>query len=123
MHRRLWNALIVLVVLTSSGGCRQKEESPQTLKLDGKIEKITAQADGTGEITINYFSKKHNKTAEGVGEVTAETRILINDKPGTITDLRVGERVYGEVLVRKNGEEKRMIALEIHVDRAVLSGG
>ena len=107
----------VMVAFTAAG-CRDKDPGFQLVTLEGKVEKIEAKPDGTGEITVLYFSEKHNQEILGTGTVTKDTEIMINGALARLEDIRPGEHVRGEVRVRKKGEQKEQIALKIYVDRA-----
>lgn len=110
-------APLALVLLLSGLTCRQEDASVEVVPLVGKVEKIDARPDGTGELVIAYFSERHNQEISGVGQVTKETEIMINGATATLADVRLGEQVRGEVRVEKKGKERKRIALKIYVDR------
>lgn len=107
-----WTAAILAVGV--AGGCRQKDHAPEILSLNGKVEKIDL---ASGLITARYYSAKRDAEIVGTGQVTAETEILINGVASRLADLRVGDRIRGEIRVLNNGKETRQIVLKIHVDR------
>jgi len=89
------------------------------IPLEGKVEKVEARPDGTGTITILYFNEKKGQEVADKGEVTKETEIMINGAVASLADIKIGERVRGEVKVEKVGEERRHTALKINIDRAM----
>jgi len=115
--------LLILAFGAALTGCRQKEENVEVVPLEGKVERISVHPDGTGVITVLYFSEKQGQDVVGSGQVTRETEIMINGALASLKDIREGERVRGEVRIEKKGQERRQIALKIVVDRAELSGG
>lgn len=100
-------------------GCRQEKPSMSIIPLEGKVEKVEARPDGTGTITILYFNEKKGQEVADKGEVTKETEIMINGAVASLADIKIGERVRGEVKVEKVGEERRHTALKINIDRAM----
>ena len=115
--------LFLSAVAVFGSGCRDEKPASEVLTLEGTVEKVTAKADGTGEIVVRYYSRKHRKEVEGLGLVTKETRILINGKTVSLTDIKPGEPVTGEVRIERTGKTKRLIVLRIQVDRAPTQGG
>ena len=105
------------------GGCKKNEEGPKIQSLKGKVERIKANSDGTGSITVLYFSEKQDQEITGTGLVTKETEILINGAVALLSDIREGEQVRGEVRIVKQGEERIQVALKIYIDRPKPVGG
>lgn len=119
------DGLIVLLLVAGSAivpGCRDDSDKPNIMPLEGRVESIDVRPDGTGTITILYFSEKHNQEITGIGEVTKLTEIMINGAVATLRDIREGDQVRGEVRVEKRDRQKKQIALKIHVDRAIPIG-
>jgi hypothetical protein len=116
-------AVVLGLSLSLGTGCRERKPKTEIVKLEGKVEKIIPHPDGTGEIVVRYYSKKHKQEVEGAGLVTAETEILVNGKPASLSDLKLGEPVSGEVRIERDSKGKRLVALKIHVDRAEPTGG
>ncbi len=98
-------------------GCNKDDDKLKIQTLEGTIEKITINADGTGEITVVYFSEKQGQDIPGTGLVTNETEILINGAVAKLADIREGERVRGEVRIEKKNGKRAQFALKIHIDR------
>ena len=129
-YRAGWNVSLVIFTvvagLVAMVGCRDQKPSVSILPLEGKVEKVDVRPDGTGSITILYFNEKKGQEVADKGEVTKETEIMINGAVGTLADIKVGERVRGEVKIEKVGEERKYTAIKINVDRtltAVPTGG
>ncbi len=114
---------LVLAFALACPGCREKEPEFEVITLEGKVEKIEAATQDTGRITVSYYSEKRKEDVIGTGQVTEETEIMINGAVAGLKDLRVGDRVRGEVRVEKKGRKKIQTVLKIHVDRAKPVGG
>lgn len=112
-----------LVLAMSCGGCREKDPGFEIMTLDGKVDKLEINADGTGSVTVVYYSEKHKREIAGTGIVTKETEIMINGALGKLSDIREGDRVRGEVRIEKKKGVRRQIAVKIIVDRAEPIGG
>lgn len=122
-NRKGFALICVLTCAVIFGGCKKNEEGPKVQSLKGKVERIEVNPDGTGRITIIYFSEKQDQEITGTGLVTKETEILINGAVASLSDIREGERVRGEVRIVKNGEERTQVALKIYIDRPKPVGG
>ena len=122
-NRKRFALICVLTCAVVFGGCRKNEEGPKVQSLKGKVERIEVNPDGTGRITIIYFSEKQDQEITGTGLVTKETEILINGAVASLSDIREGERVRGEVRIIKKGEERTQVALKIYIDRPKPVGG
>lgn len=106
-----------LAILCIVVGCSKNEESAKVQSLQGKVEKLVVNSDGTGQITVLFFSEKQNQEVAGTGMITADTEILINGAVAKLSDIREGEHVRGEVRIEKKGSVKIQIVLKIHVER------
>ena len=107
----------VLVSLTA-GGCGDNGSPPEIVTLEGKIEKIERTTDKTGKVTVVYYNDKQKQEVSGVGQVTAETEIMIDGAVAILKDLKDGDTVRGEVRVEKKGGKKIQSIVKIHADRA-----
>ena len=114
---------LILTVVFVCPGCRTDDDGVKVESLEGKVEKVVLNRDGTGEITVAYFSEKHNQDVVGTGVVTKETEIMINGVVATLKDIREGERVRGEVRIEKKSGKKVQTVLKINVDRPKPIGG
>ena len=107
------------VYLLAIPGCKPKDEPPEVISVDGRIEAFSATDTG-GTITVAYFNEKQNQELVGTAIVTGQTEIMINGAAAKLSDLRTGERVRGDVRVEKRGDERRLTALKIYADRPVV---
>lgn len=116
--------LFLFILLAAAfPGCRENGPAVEVIPLEGKIEKIERSPDGTGKITVTYYSEKHKQEVAGIGLVTRETEIMIDGVAAKLSDLREGEHVRGDVRVEKKNGKKVQTALKIHVDRPKPVGG
>lgn len=109
--------LIVGVLPTLICGCSDKPEGPQVYPLEGKIEKVELANDNSGKITVSYYSEKQKQDVSGSANLTKDTEVMVNGAAGTLRDLRVGEKIRGEVKVEKKQGERVQTALKIRIDR------
>jgi transcription termination factor Rho len=109
-------------MLLASAGCRNKQERPNVIPLEGKVEKISLKSDDAGEITVSYTDQNQG-LAKGTGLVTSETDIMINGAVSVLKDLQEGDRVRGEVKVVREGDERKHVVLRIRVERASSASG
>lgn len=117
--RRVISVLTCAAIATLAlVGCRDSDPGFEVITLEGKVEKIKIETDGTGEITVLYFSEKHNQEMLGTGTITKDTEIMISGVLARLEDIRLGEHVRGEVRIQKKREKKERIALKIYIDRA-----
>jgi len=121
-HRMFVVALPLLIVACLSiPGCSKQAEGPEIITLEqAKIEKIDV---GGSKLTVSYFSEKRDEWVSGVGMVTPETEIMINGVVAKLGDLKVGERIHGQVRVDKKNDKRIQTALKIYVDRPKPVGG
>lgn len=115
-----WQMVVVLAATSAIVGCREPNTRVDIVSMEGRIEKIDVRPDGTGKITVVYRDKDDRETT-GVGDVTNETEIMIAGAAAKIGDLKVGDRVRGEVRMVREGRERRQLVLKILVDRAAAS--
>ena len=96
-------------------GCGKKEDARKHRRLEGVIEQIDLAA---SEVTLRYFSDKHQVETTITGRVTAETEIFINGVLSSLGQLRVGERVAVLGWVQGRGDQRVVVADEVRVERA-----
>lgn len=121
----LQSAILVCTLLTlalTPTGCGKKDDGPKVMTLEGKVEKLDIKADGTGELTVLYYSEKHNQDMLGTALITPETEVLIDGVIATVKEIRIGERVRGDVRVDKKGNKKTQTVVKIYVDRPKTEG-
>ncbi|MCH7885178.1 MAG: hypothetical protein IIC01_07980 [Planctomycetes bacterium] len=115
--KTLRNLGILLMCTFALVGCRKEQPKFEIVSLEGTVEKIERGPDNTGVITVAYYNDKQQQETLGTGNVTPETEIMINGAAATLADLRVGDRIRGQVRIEKKGEQRIQIAVKIHVDR------
>ena len=81
------------------------------------MDKIDTADGETGKITVVYYSEKQGQDMPGTGLVTKETEIMINGVVSKLSDIRLGDRVRGEVRIDKQGDNRIQTALKIVIDR------
>ncbi|UCE60758.1 MAG: hypothetical protein JSU63_03205 [Phycisphaerales bacterium] len=113
-----WLISAAALLLLSAAACRDKDPGFEVVTLEGKVESIEIKPDGTGKITVLYYSEKHKQDMVGSGLVTKNTEIMINGALAQLKDIREGEHVRGEVRIEKKNNQKRQTALKIYIDRA-----
>lgn len=120
---RVGTALLPILLLGVAADCSKNRSSSEVVPLEGKVEKIVVNPDGTGSITVVYFSEKHNQEIAGTGIVTKNTEIMIDGAIAPLSEIREGEHVRGEVRIERKGDTKEQYALKITVERAKPLGG
>ncbi len=117
-----WLISAVALLLLSATSCREKDPGFEVITLEGKVESIEVKPDGTGKITVLYYSDKQKQDMIGSGLITKNTEIMINGALAQLKDIREGEHVRGEVRIEKKGNQKTQTALKIYIDRAKRTG-
>jgi hypothetical protein len=115
-------AIILATMALSTPGCSKKDEGPKVMTLEGKVEQLELKANGTGVLTVLYFSEKQNQDVLGTALITPTTEVLIDGVIATAKEIRIGERVRGDVRVDKKGNKKTQIVVKIYVDRPKTEG-
>jgi len=124
-----WNAVSTLVLVVAAfslvgtaGGCSKQDDTPKVVTLEGKIDDLVLNDDGTGELTVLYHSEKRNQDVLGTARITPETEVLIDGVVATAKEIHVGERIRGDVRVDKKGNKKTQTVVKIYVDRPKTEG-
>lgn len=112
----LGSAACFLLVLIA--GCQKKESAPEIISLEGTVQKVELKSDGAGEITVEYYNEKQKQQQIGVGIVDRQTDIRVNGASATLADVRVGDRVRGDVRVAKVKNTTVQTVVKIQIDRA-----
>ncbi len=115
--------VLPLAVALIVPGCSKKDEGPKVVPLVGKVEKIDVRSDGTGELTVLYYSEKHKQEVLGTAVVTKDTEIMIDGTVASLKDVREGEYVRGEVRIDKKGDERIHTVLKITIERPKADAG
>lgn len=110
-------------VLAMIAGCEKKESAPEIISLEGTVQKVELKSDGAGEITVEYYNEKQKQQQIGVGIVDRQTDIRVNGAGATLADVRVGDRVRGDVRVAKVKNSTVQTVVKIQIDRAVSPPG
>lgn len=117
-------ALLILAALASAlQGCKRSDSAPEIISLTGRIERLVIDVEDRGSLSVLYYSEKHKEETIGTGIVTPETEIMINGATAKLKDLREGDRVRGDVRVEGKGQQRRLIAIKIYVERPLPTGG
>ncbi len=115
-------ALVLTTIALSATGCSKKDDGPMVMTLEGKVERLDLKANGTGELTVLYFSEKRNQDVAGTASITPETEVLIDGVVATAKEIRIGERIRGDVRVDKKGDKKTQTVVKIYVNRPKTEG-
>ena len=96
-------------------GCNDESPPVKSTSIEGTVEAIDLEY---SQVTLRYFLEKHKKERTDTGEVTNETEIWINGELSSLKDLRVGERVNAVVRYTGSGDDLRITAMKIRVQRS-----
>ncbi len=106
---------LALFALANVPGCSESDDQREYQSVEGTIERIDL---ASGQVTLLYFSKKHDREVTITGTATPETEIFINGALATLEDLREGERVSVVGWVKGHGTEKQVVAERVNATRA-----
>lgn len=110
-----WIAPFLALLLV--GGCSEQRKPAEIVSLEGKIESVKVNAEkGTGEIIVQYHSERHGQVT-GKAVITKDTEIMINGVAADVTQLQAGERIRGDVLIERQGDDRKYTAKKIFIDR------
>lgn len=113
-RRTLALALTPLLVISISG-CRKEDQEPEFRSVEGVIQNVDL---ANSRVTLRFYNERHKTYVTVTGQATPETEIEINGVIATLQDLRVGERITAEGLVKGKGDNLEVIARKITVQRA-----
>ena len=91
----------LVVVIIASGVYVWKVAQPVHATIRGTILSIDV-AERTGQ--IQYVHPKTGEVYELSGRVPAECKIVVDGKPGTLDDLKAGDKIQAEGLVYRTGQ-------------------
>lgn len=123
---RCARALACLCLLAGSltlPGCKKPDPGFEVLTLEGNVEAIDHNGDGTGRITVRYYSDRQDAEVSGTGIVNQQTEIMINGVASKLEDVVVGDRVHGEVRIENQDGRREQVALKILIDRPKATAG
>jgi len=113
----------LLAGLLTLPGCKKPNPGFEVLALEGKVEAIDHNGNGTGRITVSYYSDRQDAEVSGTGIVNQQTEIMIDGVASKLEDVLVGDRVHGEVRIENQDGKREQIALKILIDRPKPSTG
>ncbi|MFQ5491848.1 MAG: hypothetical protein ACE5GE_14110 [Phycisphaerae bacterium] len=115
LTRRTPNLALAVLVMVSIHGCRKEDNEPEIRSVEGVIESLDLT---NSRITMRFYNERHKQYITVTGQATPDTEIEINGVIATLKDLRTGERITAEGLVRGKGQNLEVIARRITVQRA-----
>ncbi len=113
--RFVWATVLILLLSLTPVGCGRKDAGRKHRRLEGTIEQIDQ---ANSQVTLVYYSEKHNTEVSVTGQVTPETEIFINGALSSLHDLREGERVTVIGWVQGHGGDRTVVAVTVTVQRA-----
>lgn len=113
--RRVVGLLLTPLLMASISGCRKEDHEPEFRSVEGVIQNVDLVK---SRITLQFYNERHKRYVTVTGQATPETEIEINGVIATLKDLRVGERITAEGLVKGKGDNLEVIARKITVQRA-----
>jgi len=117
--RSIVAALAIVAAMSTLPGCKDKAEGPAVFPLEGKVEKVELNSpDNSGKITVTYYNEKQRQEVTDTAQLTPETEVMVNGALGTLRDIKIGEKIRGEVRIDKKGGDRVKTVLKIRIDRA-----
>lgn len=113
--RRIPALLLTPLLIVSIHGCRKEDREPEIRSVEGVIQNLDL---ANSRITLRFYNERHKRYVTVTGQATPETEIEINGVIATLQDLRIGERITAEGLVKGKGDNLEVIARTITVQRA-----
>jgi hypothetical protein len=113
ISRKAFSAL-GLVALAMPLGCGKEPEQVTYEPIVGRVVDVDK---GTGTVRVEFYSLKHQEMRRQEGKLAPDAEILIDGAIGRMEDVRLGEEVRLEGRVERHGDEKRFVAIKVHVDR------
>ena len=96
-------------------GCSEEAPERKYRVLEGTAEKIDLK---TGQVSMNYFSKKRNQEIAVEGRVTDETEVLINGRLARLEDIRPQEHVRVTGYKEGKGANALVVVTKVEIERA-----
>jgi hypothetical protein len=96
-------------------GCAEEAPNRKCRVLEGTAEKIDLK---TGQVSMNYFSKKRNEELAVEGRVTDETEVLINGRLARLEDIRPQEHVRVTGYKEGKGANALVVVTKVEIERA-----
>jgi hypothetical protein len=115
MRRVAWRSVAAAVLAFGlSAGCAKDSERPEYDQISGVVASIDKSS---GEVTMSYFSEKHQKQVQIRGKLAPEAEILVDGATARLEDVRVGDRVKVRGRVEKKDSDRNWVALNVEISR------
>ena len=108
---------MVLPDVAMVAGCAKPEPQRKVVTRDGEITRIDQ---ATGTVAMKTFVQKQQTFVDVAGVVTGDTQILVNDRPATLADLKIGDTVTVDGYSQGKGVDIRWVPLVVRVTRTDL---
>ena len=96
-------------------GCGDDKPKRKYNVLEGTVKNIDLS---TNKVSMFWYSEKQGTEVTIDGTVTSETEVLINGRVAKLEDLIIGERIKVEGYQVGKGENKRLVATRVTVERS-----
>ena len=96
-------------------GCAEEAPKRKYRVLEGTAEKIDLK---TGQVSMNYFSKKRNEELAVEGRITDETEVLINGRLARLEDIRPQEHVRVTGYKEGKGVNALVVVTKVEIERS-----
>jgi hypothetical protein len=115
--RRISAIAAVLLACGGFTGCKEREEEPKIITLEGVVEQIDLKAK---VVTVRFYSEKHERTLRKPVRVSDQTEVFINGALAKLEDVKVGERAAGTVRMDRSadGDDDQFTALRVEIKRS-----
>jgi hypothetical protein len=111
---RIVCASSIVVGLAALSGCGEKRPEREYRTIAGTAKSID---EATGKVAMIYHNKKKQLDIPVEGTITPNTEILINGRVAQLGEIKIGEQVVVTGYVERQGDDKRIIATKIEVER------
>lgn len=111
-----WIVRVLMLVVLAGGmeGCRDRDDTPQTLSRKGRVSMINV---ATGEVEMLCFNPKKNNEQKIPGKLAPEAEILINGATARLEDVVVDDQVEVSGRVEKTNGNPQFVATKVQVTR------
>ena len=96
-------------------GCSDDKPKRKYHVLEGTVKNVDLS---TNKVSMLWYSEKRGMELTVDGTVTGETEVLINGRVAKLEDLIIGERIKVEGYQVGKGENKRLVATRVTVERS-----
>ena len=112
-RRLLWSQLALLAVLAPSGCSDDAGDKPRIRKVQGVAKSISVEK----RIVSMTFTDDRGNERELEGTFKDDTEVLINGRSQEIKDIRPGDKVQVYGYREGKGDDQKLIAEKVVVDR------